>query len=156
MGATGPADKDSDGDGVADRLDSCPNTPAGRKVNTEGCEIDSEGLVDADDSCPTVYARTANGCPEPMVPVPVVPARPVPDDVNFDRDEAAPRTEPRDGRNPGLERRPDRSGRTRRQPGERGLQHGAVAAPRRSSAIWSKRVCHRRCWSSRATGNLSR
>ena len=28
---------DSDGDGVVDRLDRCPNTPAGTKVNADGC-----------------------------------------------------------------------------------------------------------------------
>ena len=28
---------DSDGDGVIDRLDRCPNTPAGTKVNANGC-----------------------------------------------------------------------------------------------------------------------
>ncbi len=31
------ADVDSDGDGVVDRLDRCPNTPAGTKVNAQGC-----------------------------------------------------------------------------------------------------------------------
>ncbi|MFP5409153.1 MAG: OmpA family protein [Gammaproteobacteria bacterium] len=34
---------DSDGDGVVDRLDKCPDTPAGRKVNAQGCELDSDG-----------------------------------------------------------------------------------------------------------------
>ena len=32
------APKDSDGDGVYDDADQCPNTPAGRKVDTRGCE----------------------------------------------------------------------------------------------------------------------
>ncbi|MCT7496092.1 OmpA family protein [Aliarcobacter cryaerophilus] len=31
------ADKDSDGDGVIDRLDQCPNTPKGAKVDSVGC-----------------------------------------------------------------------------------------------------------------------
>ena len=31
------ADIDSDGDNVVDRLDRCPNTPAGTKVNAQGC-----------------------------------------------------------------------------------------------------------------------
>jgi OOP family OmpA-OmpF porin len=36
--APGPvADIDSDGDGVMDTLDRCPNTPAGTKVNAQGC-----------------------------------------------------------------------------------------------------------------------
>ncbi|MDH5255844.1 MAG: OmpA family protein, partial [Gammaproteobacteria bacterium] len=30
---------DSDGDGVADYADKCPNTPAGMKVNAEGCPV---------------------------------------------------------------------------------------------------------------------
>ncbi|HET8707035.1 MAG TPA: OmpA family protein, partial [Pseudomonadales bacterium] len=30
--------KDSDGDGVKDPQDKCPNTPPGRKVNADGCE----------------------------------------------------------------------------------------------------------------------
>lgn len=32
-----PVDIDSDGDGVVDRLDRCPNTPPGTKVNANGC-----------------------------------------------------------------------------------------------------------------------
>lgn len=57
---------DSDGDGVVDAVDRCPNTPAGRTVNAVGCELDSDndGIVDALDKCPTVYAKTADGCPE--------------------------------------------------------------------------------------------
>ena len=68
-----PADKpamkptDSDGDGVVDALDRCPATPAGRKVNAEGCELDSDGdgVADALDRCPATPAgRTVNaeGC----------------------------------------------------------------------------------------------
>ncbi|MGQ9860486.1 MAG: OmpA family protein [Thiobacillaceae bacterium] len=34
---------DSDGDGVVDRLDKCPNTPRGARVDTRGCELDSDG-----------------------------------------------------------------------------------------------------------------
>lgn len=34
---------DADGDGVVDRLDACPGTPTGRKVNAQGCELDSDG-----------------------------------------------------------------------------------------------------------------
>lgn len=32
---------DSDGDGVVDRDDRCPNTPAGTKVNKQGCPIET-------------------------------------------------------------------------------------------------------------------
>jgi outer membrane protein OmpA-like peptidoglycan-associated protein len=62
-----PAPLDSDGDGIADALDKCPGTPAGRKVNAEGCEADSDGdgVVDALDNCPATPAgRKVNalGC----------------------------------------------------------------------------------------------
>jgi outer membrane protein OmpA-like peptidoglycan-associated protein len=30
---------DSDGDGVVDRLDQCPNTPAGERVDDKGCTL---------------------------------------------------------------------------------------------------------------------
>ena len=35
--------KDSDGDGVWDGLDQCPNTPKGAKVDAKGCPMDSDG-----------------------------------------------------------------------------------------------------------------
>ncbi|MET0049884.1 MAG: OmpA family protein [Candidatus Thiodiazotropha sp.] len=34
---------DSDGDGVADNLDQCPGTPQGAQVDDQGCELDSDG-----------------------------------------------------------------------------------------------------------------
>lgn len=83
---------DSDGDGVVDSQDKCPNTPAGRKVNAEGCELDSDGdgIVDAQDKCPTVFAKTADGCPLPVV---AVPKKLVLEGVNFDNDKADLRPE---------------------------------------------------------------
>ncbi|MBC7653685.1 MAG: OmpA family protein, partial [Oligoflexus sp.] len=58
--------KDSDGDGVADYLDKCPNSPAGAKVDGGGCELDTDGdgVPDWKDKCP-VEKGTAelNGCP---------------------------------------------------------------------------------------------
>jgi outer membrane protein OmpA-like peptidoglycan-associated protein len=61
------APRDSDGDGVVDTLDRCPTTPAGRKVNAQGCELDGDGdgVVDALDRCPTTPAGrkvNAQGC----------------------------------------------------------------------------------------------
>jgi outer membrane protein OmpA-like peptidoglycan-associated protein len=58
---------DSDGDGVADDKDRCPATPAGRKVDAQGCELDSDGdgVVDALDQCPGTPAGAkvnAEGC----------------------------------------------------------------------------------------------
>ena len=34
---------DSDGDGVYDSLDECPGTPKGVKVDSKGCPLDSDG-----------------------------------------------------------------------------------------------------------------
>ena len=58
---------DSDGDGVADMADSCPNTPAGIAVDSRGCELDSDGdgVVDSKDKCPSTARGAkvnANGC----------------------------------------------------------------------------------------------
>ena len=58
---------DSDGDGVPDDLDRCPDTPKGVKVDAHGCPLDSDGdgVPDYLDKCPntpkgaTVDAR---GC----------------------------------------------------------------------------------------------
>ena len=60
-------DPDSDGDGVNDSRDRCPDTPAGHKVDASGCSLDSDGdgVVDADDQCPNTYrgaAVDARGC----------------------------------------------------------------------------------------------
>lgn len=62
-----PLPADSDGDGVTDDKDKCPNTPKGRKVNAEGCELDSDGdgVVDGLDKCPNTPAGRkvdSNGC----------------------------------------------------------------------------------------------
>ena len=59
---------DSDGDGVTDANDKCPNTPAGVKVDANGCTADSDGdgVMDVDDKCPNTQAGVkvdANGCP---------------------------------------------------------------------------------------------
>ena len=53
-----PAPVDSDGDGVIDNLDKCPNTVAGAKVDANGCELDGDhdGVVDRLDRCPTTPA----------------------------------------------------------------------------------------------------
>jgi OmpA-OmpF porin, OOP family len=60
--------KDSDGDGVPDKLDKCPDTPAGVKVDADGCPLDSDkdGVPDYLDKCPDTPAGVkvdANGCP---------------------------------------------------------------------------------------------
>jgi outer membrane protein OmpA-like peptidoglycan-associated protein/outer membrane protein W len=45
---------DSDGDGVPDNLDQCPNTPHGVQVDATGCPLDSDhdGVPDYLDKCP--------------------------------------------------------------------------------------------------------
>ncbi len=49
-----PAVIDSDKDGVQDKADKCPNTPAGVKVDMNGCPLDSDGdgIADYLDKCP--------------------------------------------------------------------------------------------------------
>ena len=59
---------DSDGDGVPDNMDKCPNTPKGVKVDNFGCPLDSDGdgVPDYLDKCPNTPAGVkvdANGCP---------------------------------------------------------------------------------------------
>ncbi len=58
---------DSDGDGVPDDQDECPNTPAGVAVDSVGCPLDSDGdgVPDYRDKCPGTPAGTkvdADGC----------------------------------------------------------------------------------------------
>ena len=60
--------RDSDGDGVRDKLDKCPDTPTGCKVDATGCSIDSDGdgVCDGLDRCadtPRGARVDANGCP---------------------------------------------------------------------------------------------
>jgi OOP family OmpA-OmpF porin len=59
--------KDSDGDGVPDSIDQCPNTPPGVKVDGRGCPLDSDhdGVPDYLDQCPGTppgLKVDANGC----------------------------------------------------------------------------------------------
>jgi OOP family OmpA-OmpF porin len=59
--------KDTDGDGVADRKDKCPDTPTGVKVDVNGCPVDTDGdgVADYQDKCPDVKGLAAlQGCPD--------------------------------------------------------------------------------------------
>lgn len=61
------AAKDSDGDGVSDKKDKCPGTPAGVKVDENGCPLDrdGDGIPDYKDDCPDeVGSAQFNGCPD--------------------------------------------------------------------------------------------
>ncbi len=58
---------DSDGDGVTDDKDKCPDTPKGVKVDMDGCPLDSDGdgVPDYLDKCPGTPAGAqvnADGC----------------------------------------------------------------------------------------------
>jgi OOP family OmpA-OmpF porin len=72
----GERELDSDGDGVADRRDRCPDTPRGIAVDATGCpraaekgaepDADRDGVADARDRCPETPAGwrvDADGCP---------------------------------------------------------------------------------------------
>ncbi|WP_420468328.1 OmpA family protein [Panacagrimonas sp.] len=59
---------DSDGDGVIDRKDKCPNTPEGVQVYSDGCpiDLDQDGVPDYLDKCPNTPPGSpvdSNGCP---------------------------------------------------------------------------------------------
>jgi outer membrane protein OmpA-like peptidoglycan-associated protein len=58
--AIGAKGRDTDGDGVSDRRDQCPDTPRGAKVDAKGCPIDTDGdgVYDGLDNCPD----TPKGC----------------------------------------------------------------------------------------------
>ena len=63
--------KDSDGDGVPDCRDECPDTPAGVEVDEVGCPVDSDGdgVPDYRDKCPNTEAGVEvddEGCAYPV------------------------------------------------------------------------------------------
>jgi len=68
-------DRDSDGDGIVDRLDSCPTEPEtfNGVADDDGCpepDPDGDGLIGAADHCPDVAEdfdgfEDDDGCPEP-------------------------------------------------------------------------------------------
>ena len=82
--------KDSDGDGVADKLDKCPGTEAGVKVDGSGCplDVDADGIPDSKDACPTVKGTAQyNGCPPPSEMMPMGSA------IQFEFDSSVLRTD---------------------------------------------------------------
>jgi OOP family OmpA-OmpF porin len=58
---------DRDHDGIEDRRDQCPDTPAGVEADANGCAFDrdKDGVKDYEDECPDSMPRAkvkANGC----------------------------------------------------------------------------------------------
>ncbi len=62
--STSLAAKDTDGDGILDKNDKCPETPGLEKLN--GCpDMDGDGITDRADKCPeTPGLRALRGCPD--------------------------------------------------------------------------------------------
>jgi OOP family OmpA-OmpF porin len=89
--------KDSDGDGVFDGIDRCPDTPKGCQVDAAGCPKDSDGdgVCDGIDRCPDTPRGTkvdVTGCPiaAPKAPPVFEPGKKVLvlEGVNFEYDKA--------------------------------------------------------------------
>ena len=64
----GSSDYDKDNDGVEDKADMCPDSPAGALVDAKGCPLDSDGdgVFDGIDQCastPKGAKVSATGCP---------------------------------------------------------------------------------------------
>jgi OmpA-OmpF porin, OOP family len=55
---------DSDGDGIADKDDACPNEAGPKELN--GCpDTDGDGIIDSEDDCPTEPGtKIMKGCPD--------------------------------------------------------------------------------------------
>lgn len=65
--AAAPVDADDDNDGVLNSQDQCPSSPAGAKVDENGCELDTDGdgVVDSQDKCANTQSGVqvdASGC----------------------------------------------------------------------------------------------
>ena len=66
-GIQAPA-KDTDGDGIIDSLDACPNVP-GLGIFAGCPDTDGDGIPDKDDKCPTLFGVIRyQGCPAPDSP----------------------------------------------------------------------------------------
>jgi len=56
--------KDTDGDGIYDKFDACPEVAGLKQFN--GCpDTDGDGIIDGSDACPDAFGLAAlNGCPD--------------------------------------------------------------------------------------------
>ncbi|MBR9912583.1 MAG: OmpA family protein [Gammaproteobacteria bacterium] len=93
FGKATPKFIDSDGDGVEDGADACPNTPAGASVNAQGCPLDSDGdgVFDYRDKCPNTAKNLkvdADGCPIKLTKAVSIELK-----VNFDNNSAVVKPE---------------------------------------------------------------
>lgn len=53
---------DTDRDGIQDKMDACPSVPG--LISLQGCpDADNDGITDSEDRCPQI-AGTFNGCPD--------------------------------------------------------------------------------------------
>ncbi len=91
---------DADADGVPNRLDQCPSTPRGARVDAKGCPLDgdNDGIFDGLDQCPDTPAGVkvdGKGCPldgdgdgiaDYKDKCPAVPAPGTPDGCPLDSD----------------------------------------------------------------------
>jgi len=85
-----PPPADSDGDGVVDGIDQCPNTPRGVKVDAVGCPLpppppvdsDGDGIPDKMDACP----NTPRGMRVDERGCAIKAAKIVLHDINFESD----------------------------------------------------------------------
>lgn len=58
-----PQHRDSDGDGIADVMDDCPNEIGFSSVTTYGCpDMDGDGVADKNDDCPEKLGNESDGC----------------------------------------------------------------------------------------------
>lgn len=90
-----PQDVDSDGDGVVDSKDKCPDTPKGTEVDANGCPLPVAAPVEPAPAPMTEQKPEAEQQVVSPVPVPA-PHRMVLEGVNFNFDRAALRPEDRD------------------------------------------------------------
>lgn len=75
---------DTDGDGIADRWDACPNAfgPESKNPKKTGCPLvddDEDGIPNSEDACPNEYGHSStdkkkNGCPSTLPPSAKPPA----------------------------------------------------------------------------------
>lgn len=84
---------DTDGDGVTDDKDQCPDTPRGAPVDAKGCPLDSDGdgVPDYMDKCPGTKAGVRvdrDGCEIMMKPMAKVESVVIDNILLFDFDSA--------------------------------------------------------------------